>query len=73
MSGEDRIARSLVRLLVEEHGAAVVVRWVEEASPDNAPRPPKKRRSISHAEAAKRARDLAPPDELARMRARRGK
>ena len=69
---DERTLRAVVRALVEEHGREAVIECIEEhARTDNAPPRKRRRRSISHAEAAKRAAALADPAALARERARR--
>ena len=73
MSDRPPVLTALIRVLVSEYGAAAVVREAEAQAGNNAPKPPRKRRTVSHGEAAKRAADLAPPDDLARARARRGR
>lgn len=69
----DRYLDALVRVLVDEHGYAAVVKAAQKAAGDNAPTPPCRPRTISHTEAVRRAAALVPPDELARYKARRGK
>ncbi len=65
MTSDERTARRLIRLLLQEHGYAAVVQLVEEEAGDNRPKR-RPRRVLSHRERAERA-----AAELVRERARR--
>ena len=63
---------AILRVLRDEQGEAVVeAAWREVCG--KGPAAARRRRTIAQRKAAERAADLAPPDELARARARRGK
>lgn len=73
-SPDERMARRLVRLLFEDFGAPAIARIVEEerrALGAGAGEEPRRRPTLSLAEAARRAADQVPPDELAAAIAKR--
>ena len=71
---DDDWAREIARLLLRRVGYAAAAQVLEEEAGENGPTPsPRRRRTIGHGEALRRARELLPPDDLTRARAKRGR